>query len=196
MSQARRLHEDIEESKAMAVDILKLAREEKGLEQEVEDAATQFRFLSLETQLNSTLGEILSKLQLIDLTLSQVGHLLGNGELCHAVEILGDADIALGELSNEGGIIVVSLMKEKAQGLKSALVNKAEDCWRDLVVVNTQEKEISICKDAIGKWTLLSWGARKLTENRKFRSFWGDCDRRIEDIGYTKKQSGPVPPPG
>jgi centromere/kinetochore protein ZW10 len=164
ISQARKLHRDIKASKASADDILQLAKEERELEQELEDAGTQSRFLSSEIRFNSSLGEILSKLQLIRLTLSQVEHLSDNGELCHAIEIMGNAEVILEEMTGSGETIVISLMMEKAKRLKSALVNKAEDCWRDLVTISPQENEISIRRDATGKRTWLSFRHETDTE--------------------------------
>ncbi|RPB04073.1 hypothetical protein L873DRAFT_1729843 [Choiromyces venosus 120613-1] len=148
ISQARRLHKDIESSKMKADEIMQLAEQEKRLDLELEDATTQARLLVSEIQFNEALTEILSKLQLIDLTLSQVEHLLNTRELCQAIETLYNAEVALERLSGSGGTIVISLTKEKAKGLRSMLTKKIEDCWKDLLKINSRKSEISIYRDA------------------------------------------------
>ncbi|KAG0638182.1 hypothetical protein HOY80DRAFT_968902 [Tuber brumale] len=150
ISQARRLHKDIESSKTKADEIIQLAEQEKRLNLELEDSIMQARLLISEINFNEALTEILSRLQLIDLTLYQVKHLLNTGELCQAIETLDNVEVALEKLPVSGETIVISLMKEKAKGLRSMLTNKIEDCWKYLLKINPGKGEISIDRDAAG----------------------------------------------
>jgi len=111
----------------------------------------QAQLLVSEIKFNESLTDILSKLQLIDLTLSQVEHLLDTGELCQAIETLDDVEAALEKLPEPEGTIVISLIKEKAKGLRSMLASKIEDCWKYLFKVNPQRSEISVYRDTAGK---------------------------------------------
>ncbi|CAZ82412.1 unnamed protein product [Tuber melanosporum] len=155
ISQARGLHKDIESSKTKADEIVQLAEQEKRLNLELEDSIMQARLLVSEINFNEALAEILSKLQLIDLTLYQVKHLLNTGELCQAIEALDNVEVALEKLPVSGETIVISLMKEKAKGLRSMLVNKLEDCWRYLLRINPGKGGISIDRDAAGSCPLV-----------------------------------------
>lgn len=125
--------------------------QEKRLDLELEDSTMQARLLVSEIKFSEALTDILSKLQLIDLTLSQVEHLLDTGELCQAIETLDDVRATLEKLPASDGTIVINLMKEKAKGLRSMLVDKIEDYWKCLLKVNPRKSEISVYRDAAGK---------------------------------------------
>ncbi|PWW73850.1 hypothetical protein C7212DRAFT_366119 [Tuber magnatum] len=150
ISQARRLHKDIESSKMKADEIIQLAEQERRLDLELEDSTMQTRLLASEIEFNEALTEILLKLQLIGLTLFQVEHLLNTGELCQAIETLDNVEVALEKLPASGGTIVIGLMKERAKGLRSILANEIEDCWKYLLKIDSRKSEISIHRDTAG----------------------------------------------
>ncbi|CUS13100.1 unnamed protein product [Tuber aestivum] len=150
IAQARRLHNDIESSKTKADEIIQLAEQEKQLDLELEDSTMQARLLGSEIEFNEALTEILSKLQLIDLTISQIEHLLNTGELCQAIETLDNVEVALEKLPVSGGTIVISLIGERAKGLRSILAKKIEDCWKYLLKIDSRKSEISIYRDTAG----------------------------------------------
>jgi protein transport protein DSL1/ZW10 len=148
--QARRLHGDIEASKAKADEIIRLGEEERQLEQELEDATTQFRLLVSEIRFNETLSGMLGQLQLVGSMLSRVEQDLDGGKLDYSIEILNSAEDALGKLALSEETIVMGLMKQKAKHLRSALVKKIEESWGNLLEVNLKDGEVSV-KDTAGK---------------------------------------------
>ncbi|KAL7273927.1 ribosome biogenesis protein ytm1 [Rhizina undulata] len=146
--QARRLHTDVEAQKEKAGEILELAKEEKALERELEDAAIQYQFLKGEIKFNEALTSLLGRLQLISTTLDQVDAAIVRGELDHAIVMLNSAEDALKKLEGVEEIIVVGLMKLRAKSLRAALVQRVEDGWAAMVKIEKVEGRISVYRDA------------------------------------------------
>ncbi|KAF2644286.1 hypothetical protein P280DRAFT_421130 [Massarina eburnea CBS 473.64] len=144
IAQARKLQGDIKRSQETAQEIVKQAEASKGKTERVQDAASKVSFLHAEMSYNESLVRVVEQLQDISTLLDSAQDAAVHSHIIHALERLEDAEGAFRGLGPFENARVVGLLKTKADGLRSAIVENITEFWHGLVMVDTTEKKITL----------------------------------------------------
>ncbi|KAI9818132.1 MAG: hypothetical protein M1827_000757 [Pycnora praestabilis] len=144
ISQTKQLHADLEKSTATAADVINQTGGTRELEAVVSDAAQKVELLQGEIAFNETLGWTLEVVQKIQRRIEKVDTASADGDLIKAATTLDKAHRDLRLLSSFEGTRVYGLLKENLVELRKLLTQDLEECWKDLMIVDHEEKRITL----------------------------------------------------
>lgn len=144
ISQAKQLQAEIEESRALAREIVKQSDAGKALDDRVRDAASKVDLLKGEVIFNETLVKTLEQVQRIHQSLDSVQEAAIGDRLIDAIEWLGKAHEEIGLLRSFENTTITTILKGKAAELNKAIIETIEECWNDLIQMDRSTGRISI----------------------------------------------------
>ncbi len=144
ISQAKLLQADIEESRALAREIVRQSDEGNDLEDRVGDASSKVDLLKAEVIFNETLVKTIEQIQRIDQSLNSVQEAALGDRLVDAIEWLRKAQEEIGLLRSFENTTISTILKGKATELNKAITETIEECWNDLIQMDRSTGRISI----------------------------------------------------
>ncbi|KAI9821557.1 MAG: ribosome biogenesis protein ytm1 [Thelocarpon impressellum] len=144
IAQAKKLHIDIERSKATAQDIVRHAEEGRRKQERVDDSAGKKRLLQDEVAFNETLVGTLEVIQAISAGLDSAQEAAVENKMLEAIEMLDVSDARLGQLSNFDNTRPVKLIRQRSADLHRAVDERLDEFWDALMVVNRPEQRITL----------------------------------------------------
>lgn len=144
ISQAKQLQAEIEESRALAREIVRQSDAGKALDDRVGDASSTVDLLKGEVTFNETLVKTLEHIQRIQQMLNSVQEAALGDRLVDAIVRLEKAQEQIGLLRSFENTTIATLLKGKAAELHKAIVETIEECWNDLIQMDRSTGRISI----------------------------------------------------
>ena len=131
ISQAKHLQAEIEESRALAREIVRQSDAGKTLDDRVGDASSKVDLLKGEVMFNETLVKTLEHIQRIHHLLNSVQEAALGDRLVDAIVLLEKAQEEIGLLRSYENTTISTILKGKAAELNKAVIETIEECWND-----------------------------------------------------------------
>jgi hypothetical protein len=114
------------------------------LQEELKDATNKLELLTGELWFNKTLTATLEQICAIQKSLDQVQEDTLSDHYVEAIDKLNKADGDVARLQSIENTAVVGLLRDRASGLKRAIVENVGNCWDALIQLNPSEGRITI----------------------------------------------------
>ncbi len=144
ISQAKHLQAEIEESRALARDIVRQSDAGNALEDNVNDASSKVDLLRAEVTFNEMLVKTLEQIQNIHHLLHSVQEAAVGDRLVEAIDQLERAQKEIGLLRSFDNTGIARILKGKVTELSNAITETIEDCWNGLVQIDQSSRRITI----------------------------------------------------
>ncbi|KAI9660874.1 MAG: ribosome biogenesis protein ytm1 [Trizodia sp. TS-e1964] len=144
IAQAKRLQEDIAQSKATAKSIVQLAEEGEIHRIHHKDAHYKLDLLRAEAQFNNNLSENLENLRTIKETLNSAKLALSANRHSNSVTLIDQAERHIPLLQPLENTSIAGILKEQAALLRSAVIENLSSLWASFLVVKKEESLVRI----------------------------------------------------
>ena len=114
------------------------------MQEKLRDATSKLELLIGEVRFNETLTGTLEQIYAIQKTLDQVQEDALSDRFVEAIGKLNKADSDVARLQSIENAAVVGMLRDRATGLRRAIVENVSDCWDALIEVNRNEGRITI----------------------------------------------------
>lgn len=141
---AKRLQDDIQQSRDVARSIVEQNEITNKLKEELRDTASKIEFLEKEIQYEASLEETLLRIGHANDVLLQTQDALINSDVTEALRLLRasrDAVTALGDTANTKA---VSILDARGRQLKSTIEETITQSWKGLIEVDTRRGQVII----------------------------------------------------
>ena len=155
ISQAKQLQVEIEESRALARDIVRQSDAGKTLDDQVADASSKVDLLKGEVIFNETLVKTLEHIQRIRGLLNSVQEAALGDRLVDAIEWLEKAQEDICLLRSFDNTTIATILKGKATELNKAIVETIEECWNDLIQMDRSTGRVTIKNEVQSRQSLI-----------------------------------------
>ncbi|KAF2733729.1 WD40 repeat-like protein [Polyplosphaeria fusca] len=182
-TQARKLQDDIKRSQETAQEIVQQANAGKEYTAKVQDATAKVSFLYSEIAYNESLVQIVEQMRDISSLLESAQEAAVNGHIILALDRVEDANATLKRIGAAEHTRVASLLKSKADQLRSAIIENTSELWNGLVVVDATERRISL-KEEVQRESLvhINTVVEALTKLGKMETLLSLLSREFDDV--------------
>lgn len=168
VSQANQLHEDIEQSRVTAREIV--AQHEKGrtLRDQVTDARSTVTRLQKGINFNNALLESLEAVRSIDGQLADAKTAVGQDRLPQAIELLDAINQLIAKAQLPQNAYVLGILSSKATDLRSDIAAALRQKWNGVVQFDYEASKMTIAQHSPGKNNNLVFSAIQLRSPNDF----------------------------
>ena len=167
VSQAKQLRADIDSSQKLAQEIVTLADQSLGLQDQVDDATGKFDLLKGEIDFSEHLYSTLQHVHDLGHTLSNAQQAALANELPDAIAILKKADGELSELHGSENTRLAGLIRAKIADLHKSVADTLTEQWNTLVHVDAERSSVSIKRQSHSRYC---WAAAGVEADRLQRT--------------------------